>query len=188
MKTQRYRFEREIEQVKKESKAWLREEFKAILESDKHYTRKADYIGFSIASIDDKVKSIDEEIKELQQLKKNLKEAKEIAQEVGAEVFAEYGVQKLEGIGISSITINEMKEKTKEILLISNEDKLIELGYFKKVLDEEKVKDALLDADNRQKILAYADIKISKEIIPAKLRINKKRGVNKTDISLEDVA
>ena len=48
---------------------WLKEEFRAILESDKDYTRKADYIGFSVLSIDNRIQSIDEEIKELQELK-----------------------------------------------------------------------------------------------------------------------
>ena len=73
MKTTRYRFEQAVQEVKEDTTGWLIDEYKAILESDKDFTRKADYIGFSIASIDDKVTSIDEEIKELQELKKRLK-------------------------------------------------------------------------------------------------------------------
>ena len=71
MKTTRYNFEKALQEAKKSNETWLKEEFKSILESDKYYTRKADYIGFSILSIDDKVASIDEEINELKQLKQN---------------------------------------------------------------------------------------------------------------------
>ena len=189
MKTTRYRFEKEVEGASPQTRAYLKGEFKNILESDKDFTRKADYIGFSIASIDDKIKGIDEEIKELQKLKKNINAAKEIAQEIGAEVFAEYGIEKIEGMGISSITMSETKVKQKEELIIRNEQKLIELGFTKQVLDIEKIKKTLCSADIRQKILAYADILVSKEVIPAKLKINKRRSANTLDVEkLEEVA
>lgn len=46
MKTQRYNFERQVEKASLESQDWLKREFRTILESDKDFTRKADYIGF----------------------------------------------------------------------------------------------------------------------------------------------
>ena len=189
MKTTRYKFEKVLEGASPQSIEYLKGEFRAILESDKDYTRKADYIGFSIASIDDKIDSIDEEIKELQALKKTLKEAKEISQEVGAEIFSEYGIDRLEGVGISSITISEGKQKIKEHLIIQKdkEDILIALGYYKRVVDEEAVFQALCGADTRSKIESFAEIEIINETSQAKLKINKRRGCSKADLLLADI-
>jgi peptidoglycan hydrolase CwlO-like protein len=73
MKTTRYQFEQTVQNTTANTVEWLKEEFRSILESDKDYTKKADYIGFSVLSIDQRIQSLDEEIKELQQLKKQLK-------------------------------------------------------------------------------------------------------------------
>ena len=108
MKTTRYRFEQAVQEVQTDTIDLLKDEFKSILESNKDFTRKADYIGFSIVSLDAKVASLDEEIKELQQLKKSLKSAKEITLITGAKVFEEYGIDKIEGAGISSITMSKL--------------------------------------------------------------------------------
>ena len=178
MKTTRYKFEQSVQEVKEETKSWLTDEFKAILESDKDFTRKADYIGFSILSIDAKVASIDEEVKELQALKKKLKSAKDIALQTGAGVFKEYGIDKLEGAGISSITINKPTSTSKIRLTIHNEDKLIEAGFYKKIIDDK----AILDFYNSGKCLdtinANCSIEILKDVKPTKLKINKRRSYN----------
>lgn len=175
MKTTRYKFEQSVQEVKEDTKSWLIDEFKGILESNKDFTRKCDYIGFSILSIDSKVASIDEEIKELQTLKKNLKAAKEIAQQTGAVVFSEYGIDKLEGAGISSITINKPAPTSKIKLTIHNEHRLIEAGFYKKVIDQ----DAVLEFYNSGKCLdtinANCSIEILKDIKPSNLKINKRR-------------
>ena len=74
MKTTRYRFEKYLESAGvSESKEWLVKEFANILESDKDYTTKCDYIAMSILSLDSKIDSIDDEINELKELKSNLK-------------------------------------------------------------------------------------------------------------------
>lgn len=192
MKTTRYKFEAAIQAVTEDTKSWLRDEFKSILESEKEFTRKADYIGYSIASIDSKVASLDEEIKELQQLKRNLKEAKSIATAVGAEVFAEYGVDKLEGAGISSITVAPAKDKVFRKLEILDEDEIIKAGYYIKVVDE----DALLEADrfrHRRELIkgCYRVTEVDMST-PAKLKINKRRGssnnIDWTNTLEEDVS
>jgi len=175
MKTTRYKFEQSVQEVKEDTTQWLTDEFKSILESDKDFTRKADYIGFSILSIDAKVTSLDEEIKELQTLKKNLKSAKELTLQTGAVVFEDYGIVKLEGAGISSITINSPKPTSKVKLTIHNEHQLIEAGFFKKVIDE----DAVLEYYNSGKCLdtinACCSIEIIKDTKPSKLKVNKRR-------------
>jgi hypothetical protein len=178
MKTTRYRFEQAVQEVKSDTTAWLKDEFKAVLESDKDFTRKADYIGFSILSIDVKVSSLDEEIKELQQLKKNLKSAKEIALTTGAKVLQEYGIEKIEGAGISSITLTKPSTKVKQQLEVLNEDQLIQAGFYKKTLDE----DALIKAyeghgSDSDKVLVRQFSNLDAEIITTepKLKINKRR-------------
>ena len=178
MKTTRYRFEQAVQEVKTDTRSWLKDEFKTILESNKDFTRKADYIGFSIASIDAKVASIDEEIKELQQLKRELKEAKSIALEIGAEVFQEYGIDKLEGAALSSITVAKAKQKVVQKLEILDEDELIKAGYWMKVVDEDAVLEAhqyKLRKDLISDCYRVEDVNLS---TPAKLKINKRRGIS----------
>jgi hypothetical protein len=177
MKTTRYKFETAIQAASEDNTQWLKDEFKSVLESDKDFTRKCDYIGFSIASIDSKVTSLDEEIKELQQLKKNLKSAKDIALTIGAEVFAEYGIEKIEGAGISSITLTKPTTKMLQNLEIVDEDALIAAGYYKKVLDEDAVKQAFhLENSELEKVMPYANLTIRVLKSEAKLKINKRRG------------
>jgi hypothetical protein len=178
MKTTRFRFEQLVQEVKEESVQWLKDEFKSILESEKDYTRKCDYIGFSLVSLDDKVASLDEEIRELQELKKRLKSAKEIALTTGAEVFAAYGIDKLEGAGISSITVTKESAKTKTTLEVLNEEALIKLGYFTLSLDEEAVTEALSTQEELQNISQYARLHRVETTSTAKLRVNKRKAVN----------
>lgn len=177
MKTVRYRFEREIERVTDNNKAktWLRAEYKTILESDKGFTRKTDYIGLSIISIDEKVKGIDEEIKELQELKKGLKTAKEIALEVGSEVFHEYGIEKLEGTGVSSISITEPSMTSKLKLNILDHEALINAGFYKKIVDEELVLELMSGADERKMLQEFCEVDILIARKPSKLKVNKRR-------------
>ena len=180
MKTTRYRLEREMERAAEaaEARAWLAQEIRAVLEDEERdYTRKADYIGLSIASIDDKIKGIEEEIRELQQLKTSLKEAKKIAAEVAAEVLGEYGITKLEGAAISSLTITPEKEKIRHKLEIYDAEALIAAGYAKTVVDEEAVKNAFLfgGADERRPIEDAADVIIETTTTPAAVKVNKRR-------------
>lgn len=181
MKTTRYRLEREMERAAeaRESREWLSGEIRAVLEDEsRDYTRKADYIGLSVAAIDDKIKSIEEEIKELQALKAQMREAKRIAQEVAAEVLTDYGITKIEGAAISSLTITPAKEKTKQTLIIEDEEALIAAGYSKTVVDTEAVKDTLLfgGADERNRIGDAADIVIDTVVSKPTVKVNKRRG------------
>lgn len=189
MRTQRYRFEMQVERAANESSDWLKREFKTILESDKEFTRKADYIGFSILGIDKKIDVIDEEIKELQELKKNLKAAKEVAIITGAEIFREYGINKIEGMGISSISLTKEQIKTKTKLTILNEKELINLGYYKVIADEDAIISAFSKADERVELEKFCNVDILKESIPAKLKINKRRNANQSLFEkIEEVA
>jgi len=181
MKTTRYKFEQTVQSTTAKTTEWLKEEFKAILESDKDYTRKADYIGFSVLSIDTRVQSLDEEIKELQGLKKQLKIAKELVLETGAQVFIAYGIDKLDGAGISSITLTGATTTDKTKLVIENIDALIKAGFYKKVLDEEMLKDLYDNPQYSDIIRTYTHLDVVSTPKPAKIRINKRKSANNTN-------
>jgi hypothetical protein len=186
MKTSRYQFERDIEGANSSNADWLKQALKSILESDKHFTAKADYIGYSMLSIDEKVQSLDDQIKELQAVKKRLKEAKEIAITIGAEIFNVYGIDKLEGTGISSITVTDSKSTTARELIIHDEEALMELGYYYKVLDTAKVIEEFTKADERGRLEAYCDVVVTTSTTVPKLKINKRRSVNTVDFSITE--
>ena len=186
MKTTRYKFEQTVQSATEQSKEWLKDEFRAILESDKDYTRKCDYIGFSVLSIDKRIESIDEETKELQELKKTLKIAKELVLTTGAEVFIEYGIDKLDGAGISSITFTGAVTVDKTKLVVSNAEALIEAGFYKKVIDEAKVLHYYSSDKYANIIQEYCTLEVVSNPKPAKIKINKRRGVNNTTPSHEE--
>ena len=189
MKTTRYKFEQTVQSATAKSKEWLKEEFRAILESDKDYTRKADYIGFSVLSIDNRIESLDEEIKELQELKKTLKSAKEIVLTTGAEIFIEYGIDKLDGAGISSITFTGATTADKSKLIVDNVEPLIQAGFYKKVLDEDMVMQYYTSDKYSEVIQANAHIEVISTPRPAKIKVNKRRGVNNNShTATEEVA
>ena len=175
MRTTRFSFEKAVQEVKEESTQWLKDEFKEILESSKEFTRKADYIGFSITSIDNKVVSLDEEIQQMNQMKKRLKAAKEIALTVGAEVFAQYGVEKLEGAGISSITLTKAIQSQQVQLEVTDEAMLIRAGFTKTVLDMDLVNKRYKAGELTDIIKAYTKVVEIDKSKPAKLKINKRR-------------
>ena len=189
MKTARYKFEQTVQSANDKSREWLKDEFRSILESDKDYTRKADYIGFSVLSIDTRIQSLDEEIKELQILKKSLKIAKEIVLETGAKIFMEYGIDKLDGAGISSITFTGATTADKTKLIIDNVEPLIQAGFYKKVLDDDKVLQYYTSDKYSEVIQSNAHLEVTSTPKPAKIKINKRRGVNNsTHDAIEEVA
>lgn len=187
MHTTRTRFQTAIITVTEDTKSWLRDEFKAILESDKDFTRKCDYIGYSIAHMDAQAASLDEEIKELQTMKKKLKAAKDITLSIGAEVFNEYGIQKIEGAGISSITLTKEISKVTQKLEILDDELLIAAGFYKKVLDEDAILQAYENQD--QTVKQYSVLKVEEITTPPKIKINKRRASNTIeDISLQEAS
>ncbi len=176
----RNRFEQAVQDVTENRKDWLRDEFKAILESNKPYQSKCDHIGYSIASIDDKVSLLDDEIKQIQEYKKKLKDAKEIAVTVGAGVFNTYGISKIEGGGISSITTSKAMSASKLNIVVVNEQALIDGGFYKKVIDTAKIQKSYFDGDYKEFIEANVELQTITTTKPSKLRINKRRAINNT--------
>ncbi len=177
MKTTNYRLQTEIEHLTPTSqKDWFKNYVREILESDKPYHAKADYIGLSFQELQNKIDYLASDIKELQQLKKTLSEAKTIAQEATASVLTEYGIDRIDGTTISSLTITPSKIKTKDKLVITNKDALMELGYVKVILDEKAVADAMSTIEGMDEIDKFVEVSITTEEVPARIKINSKRG------------
>lgn len=187
--TKKYRLQSEMEHLKVGNEDWFKEYLKSVLEDEsKPSYQKADYIAYSIDQLSDQITYVSSEIKELQALKKRLSQAKELALELTASVLAEYGIDKLEGTKVSSITIIPQKTKVKESLNILDERSLMELGYFQPVLDIKAIEKAL-ETNEDQEILSHLQVETTKEITPARIKVNAKRASanNQADELLEIV-
>ena len=177
MKTTNYRLQTEIEHLKPTAKKdYFKNYVREILESDKPYHVKADYIGLSFQELQNKIDYLASDIKELQQLKKTLTEAKTIAQEATASVLAEYGIDRIDGTAISSLTITPSKIKTKDKLVITDSYALMALGYTKVTVDEDAVKAAMSTIEGMDEIDKFVEVSVTAEEVPARIKINSKRG------------
>jgi len=121
---------------------------------------------------------LDEEIKELQALKKSLKTAKEIVLTTGAEIFIEYGIEKIDGAGISSITLTKATTSDKTQLIIEDAQPLINEGFYTKVLDEEKLREHYDDPRYCNLIKEHTHLDVISTPKPAKIKINKRKSIN----------
>ena len=176
MKTVNYRLESELERLGPHAQEqWFKGYLKEVLESDRPYYAKADYIALSFMELENKIDYLTQEIQTLTALRKRLQEAKSKGLEIAASLMRGYGIEKLEGVAVSSLTITPPKEKVKEKLHIKNPDKVMELGYVTFSVDEGAVKRALNYPEQAIELLPYVEVERSKENIPAKVRINKKR-------------
>ena len=50
------------------------------------------------------------------------------------------------------------------------------MGYFSVVVDESSVKEAMLTVEGMNEIDAFVEVGISKEEVPAKIKVNERRG------------
>lgn len=191
MKTTNYRLQTEIEHLTPSSKKdWFKKYIREVLESDKPYHAKADYIGLSFQELQKKIDYLALDIKELQELKKHLFQAKTLAQEATASVLAEYGIDRIDGTTISSLTITASKIKTKDTFVITDPYALMALGYTKVTVDEDAVKNAMSTVEGMDEIDKFVEVNVITETIPARIKINTKRKCanNQTAELLEHIA
>ena len=88
MKTTNYRLQTEIEHLSPSSqKEWFKNYLKDVLESDKPYYQKADYVALSFMELDNKIAYLTNEIKVLGELKKKLTQAKTLGLEITAQTL-----------------------------------------------------------------------------------------------------
>ena len=175
MKMTNYRLQTEMEHIKADSTGWYKDYVRQVLESNKPYHVKADYIGLSIQEIQNKIDYLAEDIKEMTALKKSLVNAKATALETTASVLAEYGINRLDGTAISSITITPQKNKLKETFAITDADALIKLGYYRVVVDEQSVKDAMSTVEGMNEIDRYVEVGVVTESTPSRIKVNARR-------------
>lgn len=161
-----------------QSKEWFAQSITNILESPSLASyAKADQIAEVFISIDAKINYIKEQQRLLASLKKQLELAKATAKVEVSTALTSFGVSKLEGLAISSITVSEATHTTKATLEILDEDALITAGYYKVTVDTDAVEQALLSADKRSEVEAYAYMDIELVHKPATIRINKRKSV-----------
>lgn len=147
-----------------------RDDVKAILNAKLEATSPAqtvDYVGLAVDHIDAKVADINSAIKALQELKKHEEARREYIKEQVCEWLEDNGLDKLEGMLVSSITVYQ-PETVKE-LVITDEEALINGGYFKPVVDKTMAKNCILNGIE----VEGARVEITHQA--NKIKINKKR-------------
>lgn len=175
MKTESYRLVKEMEHINPTNLDWFKHHIRGILESEKPFHVKCDYIGLSFQEIDEKVEFLASQIKEIQTMKKSLESAKSIALEAVASVLGEYGVDRIDGTMISSITITPSKTKIKNTLTILDANALISLGYVNVTIDEKSIMEAMCTIEGMEEVDQYVEMIVTEEHIPSRIKVNAKR-------------
>ena len=182
--TTRYPLVAEIENLSlnnDSSLEWFRDTIRNILESPKETYKKADSIALSISEIESRISYISDEIKAMTAIKKKLTLARTTAQEIVAEIMSEYGVDKIEGVAVSSLSITPEKKTYKEKITVKDERKLMELGYVNFSVDLESIaSDIATDVEKLKDLDDYISVDVTETVSSAKVRINKKRASNAT--------
>ena len=184
MELKKYRLQTEMENLKQGNEDWFKDYVRGVLESNKPYFEKADYIAYSINQISNKIDYISNEIKELQELKKSLTNSKELAMQITASILTnEYGISKLEsGVAISSITVTPEKSKTSQVITIKNEQAVLGLGYVSFIPDYSAIEVDLVKKSKAElkELMQFIEVNTITETIPEKIKINNKKAVNST--------
>lgn len=184
MELKKYRLQTEMENLKEGNVEWFKDYIRGVLESDKPYYEKSDYIAYSINQIVSKIDYITNEIKQFQETKKALTNSKELAMQITASILTkEYGITKLEsGVAISSITVTPEKTKTSQVITITNEQAVLGLGFVSFSPDYVAIEEALKNKseDELTELMQFIDVNALTVTTPEKIKINNKRAVNLT--------
>ena len=177
MKLINYQLQTQIEYLSDEKpNNFFKEYLQSILEdTSKPYYQRADYIGLSMQEIKSKIDTLSSDISELQALKKKLSNALEIAKVQVAEIFASNGIDRIDGNIISSLTLTNPTSKTKDEIIIKNEEALIKLGYVKFSVDIEEIEKALQTKEGKKELKKYVEVMPITVTKPAKIKVNTKR-------------
>ena len=177
MKLVNYQLQTQIEYLSDEkSNNFFKEYLQGILEdTSKPYYQRADYIGLSLNEIKNKIDTLSSDISDLQALKKKLTSALDIAKVQVAEIFIANGIDRIDGNIISSLTLANATSKTKDEIIIKNEEALINLGYVKFSVDLEAVEKALQTKEGKKELKKLVDVIPITVSTPAKIKVNTKR-------------
>ena len=177
MKLVNYQLQNKIEYLSDEkTNNFFKEYLQGILEdTSKPYYQRADYIGLSLNEIKSKIDTLTSDISDLQALKKKLSNALAIAKIQVAEIFIANGIDRIDGNIISSLTLSNATSKTKDEIIIKNEDVLINLGYVKFSVDLEAVELALQTKEGKKELKKLVEVTPITVSTPAKIKVNTKR-------------
>ena len=177
MKLLNYQLQNQIEYLAEEkTNNFFKEYLQGILEdTSKPYFQRADYIGLSLNEIKSKIDTLTSDISELQTLKKKLSNALDIAKVQVAEIFLANGIDRIDGNIISSLTLSNASSKTKDEIIIKNEEALINLGYVKFSVDVEAVEKALQTKEGKKELKKLVEVIPLTVTTPAKIKVNTKR-------------
>ena len=177
MKLVNYQLQNQIEYLSEEKpNNFFKEYLQSILEdTSKPYYQRADYIGLSLNEIKNKIDCLTSDISELQALKKKLSTALDIAKIQVADIFIANGIDRIDGNIISSLTLTNATTKTKDEIIIKNEEALINLGYVKFSVDIEAVEKALLTKEGKKELKKLVEVTPITITTPAKIKVNTKR-------------
>ena len=189
MKLVNYQLQTQIEYLgENKTNSHFKDYLKSVLEdTSKPYYQRADYIGLSLNEIKSKIDALTSDISDLQALKKKLNSALEIAKELTANVFLENGIDRIDGNIISSLTLTNATSKTKDEILIKDENAVMGLGYVKFSVDIDAVEKALQTKEGQKELKKFVDVTTLTITNPAKIKVNTKRAsannveVNETD-------
>jgi hypothetical protein len=150
-----------------------RDEISAILDHkamEVGAAQTTDYIGMAIENIESANNRIDQAIKELQSIKKDNISRIEIIKTGVSYWLSENGIEKLHGDRISSVSIYDKKPRHE--LIVTDEEAVINAGFFKMSVDKTAAKQAIIDGAtfNGAHIETIQD--------EASIKINKKRSKN----------
>mgnify|MGYP003495526229 FL=1 len=189
MKLVNYQLQTQIEYLgENKTNSHFKDYLKSVLEdTSKPYYQRADYIGLSLNEIKSKIDTLTSDISDLQALKKKLNSALEIAKELTANVFLENGIDRIDGNIISSLTLTNATSKTKDEILIKNENALINLGYVKFSVDYEAIEKALQTKEGKKELKKFVNVTPITISTPAKIKVNTKRtSANNTEIEANE--
>ncbi len=177
MKLINYQLQNQIEYLSDDKpNNFFKEYLQSILEdTSKPYYQRADYIGLSLNEIKNKIDTLTSDISELQALKKKLSNALDIAKVQVADIFIANGIDRMDGNIISSLTLTNATSKTKDEIIIKNEEALINLGYVKFSVDIDAVEKALLTKEGKKELKNLVKITPITIETPAKIKVNTKR-------------
>ena len=183
MKLLNFKLQTDIERLSPDKPTqYFKEYLRSILQDTSiSYFKKCDYVGLSLAEVQNKIDTISQDIQELSELKQNLTQALNVAKQIAAEIFVENGIDRIDGNVISSLTITKESVKIKDEVKIIDENALLTLGFVKYELDLEAIKQAL-KGDERAKISKFVEVLSTKTVTPARVKINQKRE-KKTDMA-----
>lgn len=132
----------------------------------------ADYISLSVSNLEDAKSRLAELEKEIKQRKSDIDSQIEIIKIGSAAWLEDAGVDKLSGDIVSSITVSKRKDSIE--LVVTDEESLINAGYFKMSLDKTAVKNAILEG------VELEGAHIETTIMQDTLRINRKKNAATT--------